>query len=228
MEGQNRNMSTCTVGEIAARLPNSVRVFEKYKIDFCCGGKLPLEDVCAKRGLDPSAVLAEIELEPAADTTDWQAADLGALIDHILTTHHAYMKTELPRLAAMLAKVKAAHGERHGDLLGPLSAIYAAMKEELDGHLMKEEMILFPLIRGTQAAHCGAISNPIRVMLMEHDSAGDALVRMRALTGNYAAPADACNTFRALYFGLAEMEADLHRHIHLENNILFPRAMQAA
>jgi regulator of cell morphogenesis and NO signaling len=231
-EGQNRVMTTfappLTVGEIAARFPGSVRVFEKHRIDFCCGGKVPLEEACGKRGLDPAALLEEIQAvtaAPAADATDWQSADLGALMDHILTTHHAYMKAELPRLEAMLAKVAAAHGERHGEVLGPLAATFAAMKEELDGHLMKEEMVLFPLIRGLQPSHCGSVRNPIRVMLMEHDSAGEALVRMRQLTADYTPPADACNTFRALYFELAEMEADLHRHIHLENNILFPRAV---
>lgn len=230
--------SESTVGEIAARLPATVRVFEKYGIDFCCGGKLPLADACRKRGLDPAAVLGELEgaaSSPAADATDWQTAELGALMDHIVTTHHAYMKTELPRLEAMLAKVVQAHGAHHGEVLHSLSDIYAAMKEELDGHLMKEERVLFPLIavlemartRGTAAppSHCGSVRNPLRVMLMEHDSAGDALARMRALTGDYTPPADACNTFRALYHGLAEMEADLHRHIHLENNILFPRAV---
>ena len=229
-----------TVGEIAARSPGSVRVFEKYRIDFCCGGKVPLEEACGKRGLDPATVLEEIDAAtapPAAGATDWQSADLDALMDHILTTHHAYMKRELPRLAAMLAKVVAAHGERHGDVLGPLAATFAPMKEELDGHLMKEEMVLFPLIRSLDLAkktgsaapvsHCGSVRNPLRVMIMEHDSAGGALARMRTLTGDYTLPADACNTFRALYFGLAEMEADLHRHIHLENNILFPRAVAA-
>jgi regulator of cell morphogenesis and NO signaling len=239
---QNRVMTTLTaeltVGELAARLPGSVRVFEKHQIDFCCGGTIPLEAACARRGLNPAAVLEEIEAAnaaPYAHTTDWQSAGLDVLLDHILSTHHKYMKTELPRLEGMLAKVTAAHGERHGDLLRSLAAVFAPMKEELDGHLMKEEMVLFPLIRSLELAnqtgtpapwsHCGSVRNPLRVMLMEHDSAGAALVRMRGLTGDYTAPRDACNTFLALYSGLEEMEADLHRHIHLENNILFPKAL---
>jgi regulator of cell morphogenesis and NO signaling len=229
-----------TVGEIAARLPGSVRIFEKYRIDFCCGGKVPLEEVCGKRGLDAAAVLDEIERATAAapaDSTDWQTAGLNELMDHIVATHHAYMKSELPRMAAMMAKVLAAHGERHGDVLAPLSVTFMAMKAELEGHLMKEEVVLFPLIRGLEEArktgqaapvsHCGSVRNPLRVMLMEHDSAGDALAEMRKLTANYTVPTDACNTYRALYHGLAEMEADLHRHIHLENNVLFPRAVEA-
>jgi len=141
------------------------------------------------------------------------------------------MKAQLPRLEAMLAKVPEAHGERHGETLRAVAAAFAPMKAELDGHLMKEEMILFPLIRrmangDLSAAHCGRVQNPIRVMLAEHDSAGDGLVELRRLTTGYVPPADACNTFRALYFELADMERDLHRHIHLENNILFPRVIE--
>jgi regulator of cell morphogenesis and NO signaling len=223
-----------TVGEIAAKQPGTVRIFEKYRIDFCCGGKIPLEVACAKGGLDTAAVLEEIEkaaAAPAPDLTDWQNADLDRLIDHILETHHGYTKIALPRLEAMLAKV----ASKHGDRLPPLGAVFGPMKEELDGHLYKEEMILFPLVRGlihaqrtgsaAPMSHCGSVRNPLRVMLMEHDSAGDALVRLRELTGGYTVPEGACNTFRALYHELEELEADLHRHIHLENNILFPRAI---
>jgi regulator of cell morphogenesis and NO signaling len=223
-----------TVGQIAAEFPASVRVFEKYGIDFCCGGKIPVPEACSRKGLDTASLLAEIDRAvqgPAEDATDWLTAPLPLLIDHILDTHHAYMKVQLPRVEALLAKVLQAHGQRHGSLLRAVSAVYGPMKTELDGHLAKEEMILFPLIRslndGAQSAasHCGSVKNPIRVMWMEHDSAGDALVQLRSLTGDYTPPDDACNTFRALYFELAEMERDLHRHIHLENNILFPRAI---
>jgi len=235
---QNRSMTTSvtdrTVGQIAAEFPASVRVFEKHGIDFCCGGKLPVTEACARKGLDPAALAAEIErsLEaPYADATNWLGAPLSDLVDHILDTHHAYMKAQLPVVEARLAKVLSAHGERHGEMLRSLSATYGAMKAELDGHLAKEEMVLFPLVRALEGGapagsfHCGSVRNPIRVMCMEHDSAGDALVQMRQLTDNYTVPDGACNTFRALYFELAEMERDLHRHIHLENNILFPRAM---
>jgi len=234
----NRNMTTSTtdgsVGQIAAEFPASVRVFEKHGIDFCCGGQIPVTEACGKIGLDPAVLLAEIDhatRTPAEDPTDWLTAPLAALIDHILDTHHAYMKVQLPRVADLLAKVLAAHGDRHGEMLRAVTTVYGAMKAELDGHLAKEEMVLFPMVRaldgGTPSAsfHCGSVRNPIRVMTMEHNSAGGALVQLRRLTGNYTPPADACNTFRALYFELAEMERDLHRHIHLENNILFPRAI---
>jgi regulator of cell morphogenesis and NO signaling len=223
-----------SVGQIAAEFPASVRVFEKYGIDFCCGGKIPVTEACGRKGLDTAILLAEIDQAvqtPAEDPTDWLTAPLPALIDHILRTHHAYMKVQLPRVEALLAKVLQAHSDRHGDMLRTASAVYGAMKAELDGHLAKEEMILFPLVRalhgGAQPGsfHCGSVRNPIRVMCMEHDSAGEALVQLRRLTGDYTLPEDACNTFRALYFELAEMERDLHRHIHLENNILFPRAI---
>jgi regulator of cell morphogenesis and NO signaling len=133
-----------------------------------------------------------------------------------------------------LEKILAKHSARHADVLLPLAGTFQAMKEELDAHLMKEEMVLFPLIRslertpGTEAPqfHCGSVANPIRVMMAEHDSAGQALATMRGLTGAYTPPEDACNTFRAFYFGLEAIERDLHQHIHLENNILFPRALE--
>ena len=223
-----------TVGQIAAESPAAVRVFEKHGIDFCCGGKIPVAEACSRKGLDAAVLLAEIDQAvqgPAEDRTDWLTAPLPALIDHILETHHAYMKMQLPRVEARLAKVLQAHSDRHGDMLKALATVYGAMKVELDGHLAKEEMVLFPLVRaldgGAKAGsfHCGSVQNPIRVMFMEHDSAGEALVRNAPADERLHDARDACNTFKALYFELAEMESDLHRHIHLENNILFPRAI---
>jgi regulator of cell morphogenesis and NO signaling len=233
--GENRSMTTTvqnvTVGEIAARTPAAVRVFEKYRIDFCCGGKVPLDEACRTAGVDPAALLAEIEQAGVKtdDARDWRSADLDALMDHILETHHAYLKTELPRLEARLAKIRAAHDERYGGLPSRMAAVFGPMKEELEAHLMKEEMVLFPLIRGLgtgQPSHCGTVRNPLRVMLMEHESAGGALAELRQITSGYAVPEGACNTFRAFYHELEALEADLHRHIHLENNILFPGAIE--
>jgi regulator of cell morphogenesis and NO signaling len=226
-----------TVGEIAARVPASTRVFEEYRIDFCCNGGTPLADACAALGLEPARLLGEIERAAAgaAQETpeiDWSRAPLDMLADHIVVIHHGYLNASLPRLAAMLEKIVEKHSERHGDVLAPLAATFGGLRLELESHLAKEENILFPLIRALDsgdsgvAFHCGSVRNPIRVMLMEHDSAGEALARMRSLTGGYAVPEDACNTFRAFYNGLAELELDLHRHIHLENNILFPRAVE--
>lgn len=226
---QNEGMTTFTpqqtVGEIAAAWPASVRVFEKHRIDFCCGGKLPLAEACETRGVDPAALLEEIREAntPQEDGTDWQTAPLAELIEHIVSRHHVYLKTELPRLQAMLEKILSKHSARYGEVLLPLAETFHAMQEELLGHLMKEEMILFPMIART--APGAMVKNPISVMLMEHDSAGGALARLRQLTSGYTPPADACNTFRAFYFELGELERDLHRHIHLENHVLFPRAL---
>lgn len=219
-----------TVGEIAAGLPLSVRVFEQLDTDFCCGGQAALRDACTAKGLDPPAVIDRIQnaAQQPAPSADWLPARLGALIDHILTTHHAYLKPQLPRLDAMLAKILAKHAERHGDVLQPLAETFRPMREELEGHPMKEEMILFPLIRQLEIRQleaagggedgrfpCGSVRNPIRVMLMEHDNAGEALARLRELTAGYTPPDDACNTFRAFYAELADLERDLHLHIHL-------------
>jgi regulator of cell morphogenesis and NO signaling len=227
-----------TVGELAARMPASAQVFEQFGIDYCCGGGQAFDQACRTRGLDPAAVLEEIERQAhpatgAAPQPDWQTTSLDLLIDHIVGTHHVYMKTRLPRLDTMLEKILAKHSARHGAVLLPLAETFRAMKEELEGHLMKEEMILFPLIRSleeggreTKEFPCGSVRNPIRVMVAEHDSAGQALGAMRQLTAGYTPPEDACNTFRAFYCGLDEMERDLHQHIHLENNILFPRAVE--
>jgi regulator of cell morphogenesis and NO signaling len=243
VRGHTRSMNTFSpqtlVGEIAAQMPLSVRVFERLGIDFCCGGKMPRGVACEAQALDPATVLEEIQqvarqAQGTAPAADWTAARLGALIDHILTTHHVYMKSQLPRLEAMLEKILHKHGARHGDVLLPLAETFRPMKAELDGHLMKEEMVLFPLIRSLEGGigpqnrsfHCGSVQNPIRVMVMEHDSAGEALARLRELTAGYTPPEDACNTFRAFYAELADMERDLHQHIHLENNILFPRAVK--
>ena len=224
-----------TVGDIAAAFPLSTRIFEDLGIDYCCGGKQALESACAGKGLDPAAVIDRIQQpKPTPEASaDWQSMPLNLLIDHILSAHHAYMKAQLPRLSAMLNKILAIHSERHGAVLLPLAGTFRAMRTELDSHLLKEEMVLFPLIRRLESAggeapnfHCGSLRNPIRVMTMEHDSAGDALARMRELTGGYTPPAGACETFRAFYAELADMERNLHQHIHLENNILFPRAVE--
>jgi regulator of cell morphogenesis and NO signaling len=209
--------TTATVGQIAAEKPASVRVFEAHGIDYCCGGPAVFGEACRTRGLDPEQVLAEIESAAAQggeDETDWRTAPLSDLIDHIIGKHHVYLKTNLPRIEEILAKVMHAHGAA---VPAGIAGVFGMMKEELEAHLLKEEMILFPMLRATGRGAAG----PIRVMLAEHDSAGDALAALRRL---YAAPFEACNTWRALYFELAALERDLHRHIHLENNILFPRA----
>jgi regulator of cell morphogenesis and NO signaling len=224
------------VGQLVRDRPARARVFERLGIDYCCGGKRPLDEVCRDRGLDLDRVLDELAGEDgralAAEPVDWSAAPMSELADHIEATHHAYLRRELPRLDGLMEKVVAAHAARHAELWD-LLAVFRGLKRELESHMLKEELVLFPMVRQLQQAterprfHCGSVANPIAVMEHEHDSAGVALARLRALTGGYAAPADACHTYRALLDGLAELEADLHLHIHKENNILFPRAHEA-
>jgi regulator of cell morphogenesis and NO signaling len=227
-----------TVGEIVAEHPGTARLFQKYGIDFCCGGKRPLEQACQDKGIAAETFQTELDAVlagPAPDTRDWNRAPLAELIDHIVETHHAYLRSELPRLDTLLAKVLNAHGERFGNTLNPLAAVFSGLKEELESHLRKEEMILFPFVNQVEEAQAaggraprppfGSFANPIGVMEAEHETAGNALAEMRRLTGGYVPPEGVCNTFRALYWELDELERDLHTHIHLENNILFPRAI---
>ena len=221
-----------TVSEVATSFPGSIRVFEQYGIDFCCGGSKPLAEACQEKGVSVEQLLTEVEkaqkLPGNASSRDWSTATLSDLVQHILEKHHAYLRSELPRLEQMLAKVLQAHGERHGDSLQPLSKFYAGLAKELSDHMWKEENILFPLIQQmeqTQSSAGMSPSPPIQMMQMEHESAGNALRQMREVTGNYQVPEDGCQTYRALLDGLRTLEADLHEHIHLENNILFPRAL---
>ena len=216
-----------TVGQIATEHPLATRVFHRHGIDFCCGGGKPLKDVCAARGIDTDVVLAEIqkELDASAKPEErWDQASLEELIDHILVTYHEPLYEELPRLETMAGKVLDVHRDKDPDTLSELQTICVDLHAELKNHMAKEEQVLFPMIRGGQGAMAGG---PITVMLHEHDSAATALRRLRELTKDYEVPAEACNTWRALWHGLAALEASLHQHIHLENNILFPRALRS-
>jgi regulator of cell morphogenesis and NO signaling len=212
-------------------------VFESLGIDFCCGGKQPLAEACRRKGLEPQAILNLLrafddQASNRDDEQDWSKATMSALCDHIEQTHHAYMNAELPRLEANLRKIAAKHGPNNPRLIKLLD-VFLALRGEYEQHAMKEERILFPMIRmldqgaDPSSFHCGSLKNPIRVMVMEHDHAGAALQQMRELTNGYTAPADACNTYRATMDALAQLEQDLHRHVHKENSILFPRAAEA-
>jgi regulator of cell morphogenesis and NO signaling len=217
-----------TVGELAVENPAAARVFEKNRIDYCCGGKNSLETACKERGIALEALLDKLAAsKPESEEHDWKTAPLNDLIVYIVARHHAYLKSELPRIVDLFAKVLRAHGERE-PRLAEVSEVFEVLKEELDAHLMKEEMILFPAITRIEAgsssgAPC-SIEHPIARMEWEHESAGRALAQMRHLTLDYYIPEEACNTYRALFAALIELEGDLHQHIHLENNILFPRA----
>jgi regulator of cell morphogenesis and NO signaling len=217
--------SDITVGRIAAENPRAAKVFARYGIDYCCGGGKPLGEVCEGLGLEAATVLREIEEEGAAIRASgerWDQAPLGDLVIHIMAAYHRPLDTELPRLEALAAKVLEVHREKQPEMLAELLAVFRGLKTELEDHMAKEEEILFPMIRKGEGM---LADGPIAIMEEEHEAAGAALRRLRELTGDYQVPAEACNTWRALWHGLAALEGALHQHIHLENNILFPRAL---
>ena len=235
--------TTKTIREFALELPASIQVFEKLGIDYCCGGQKPLGEACSAAGVKLENVAAALDAlkgqqqSRTESGTDWTKESLENLIDHITGKHHVYVKQQIPAIQSLLRKVTAKHGANHPEL-ATVDDTFAALAKELTTHLMKEEQILFPYIARAEEASLqheppppscfGSVENPIRMMLSEHDSAGGALREMRKATSGYTAPEDACTSFRALYALLQEFEADLHQHIHLENNILFPRALHPA
>ena len=211
------------LSEIAVTHPAASRVFHRHRLDYCCGGRRPLAEACAARGLDPAAVLAEIAEAEAADPDParWESRPLPELIDFIVGRYHDDLRRELPELVAMAAKVEQVHGEKASCPRGlheHLRIIHAAVLEHLD----KEEHILFPMINAGAGARASA---PVHAMEVEHDDHRQNLARTRALTTDLVPPDEACTTWRALYLRLQQLEADLMQHIHLENNILFPRAL---
>jgi regulator of cell morphogenesis and NO signaling len=229
--------NTMTLADLAATSLRATGILEQHGLDYCCGGKQSFEQACLARGIEPETILREIAEATAAGAAarDWQTAPLEELVKHIVGTHHAYLKRDLPVLGHRLDKVVSVHGARDPQALPRLAAVFAALRAELELHLHKEEAILFPFIEQYGRAEArnrpippvpfGSIANPIAMMEREHGSAGDALREIRALTNDFAPPSYACSTVRALYEGLQALEADLHIHIHLENNILFPRAI---
>jgi len=230
----NASFLETPVGQLVRQRPARARIFERAGIDYCCHGNTKLAEACQQRGLSAETVcgeLAALDAEPVADGTDWGTAPLTQLADHIEQTHHVYLRTELPRLGAILDKVVNAHADAHPELR-QVRQVFQALVDELSSHLLKEERILFPLVRHLETnrdfstMHCGGVQNPIRVMEHEHDNAGGALAQLRSLTNNYTLPAGACATYQVLFDGLQALELDLHTHIHKENNILFPRAIE--
>lgn len=219
-----------TVAEIASAIPSSVRIFQRHGIDFCCGGKAPLTLVCQERGLPIDQIVGAIEASaraPKADDRDWNREPLRLLVGHIVSTYHEPLREELPRLEAMADKVHRVHGTKAAQLTR-IDEIVRELSAELRSHMQKEELILFPAIGALEdgGAFSGPrIDAPITVMEDEHDHAGSLLAELRRLTDDYVPPSWACATFHALYRGLAELEAAMHVHVHLENNILFPRAL---
>jgi regulator of cell morphogenesis and NO signaling len=223
-----------TVGEIVAERPSQSRIFQSFGIDFCCQGGRTLREACQKKGIAAESVVEQLE----AELRDKPAPEVNPavfppeqLARYIVDKHHRYLRDELPRLHAMAARVAQVHGG-HTPSLVEVYEVFSGMAAELAEHMMKEEQVLFPaistLVRGESAPM--PLDGPIACMLHEHDDAGEALARLRELTNGYTPPPEACNTYRALFAGLAELEEDLHVHIHLENSVLFPaaQALQAA
>ena len=230
-----------TVREFAVEIPSATRVFQKHKIDFCCGGQRSLASACEAAALPLETVLddlraAEADRETRADGyKDWNAEPLADILRHIVTKHHAYVASESPRLIALAVKVSTKHGPNHPEL-AQVRTLVESLMEELRVHMVKEEQVLFPYIERLEEcvisgetvlpAAFGQVERPVHMMMLEHEGAGEILRQLREITGDFTAPEDACMSFRMLYQGIVDFEADLHQHIHLENNIVFPRALE--
>ncbi len=230
--------ATRTLAELAVEIPSAAKVFEKLGIDYCCGGRKTLKEACTSAGLTLEDVVNQLERSAQSsaevyEPNDWQRRPLSELSAYIVSKHHAFVRQELPRLDALLYKVRSAHGERHPELQR-LQALVRDLTLELTHHMLKEEEVLFPYMALLETAadrkeilprpFFGTVRNPVQMMTHEHDNAGQSLREIRTATGNYSVPADGCATYRALFEALQAFEQDLHMHIHLENNILFPRA----
>ncbi|QDU82530.1 Iron-sulfur cluster repair protein YtfE [Polystyrenella longa] len=228
-----------SVGAWVTKHPATSRVFEQHNIDYCCGGDRSLEEACSAKQVDAHRVLEELVDMISRSATngtvedDFTSKRLADMCDEIEATHHAYLKRELPRLTQLVEKVVRVHGEQYAWLV-QLEKSFYQLRDELNPHMSKEEQVLFPAIRTIEQSGVvpsfpfGSVDNPIRMMEHEHDVAGQALRDIREASSDFDLPEGGCNTFRAMLDGLQELESDLHRHIHKENNILFPRASKLA
>lgn len=235
---QENMLSQRTLKEIVTEDFRTAAVFEQHALDFCCRGGNTVEAACREKGIDPAQVLKELlTLGTAGDrdaerTDHWQP---DILAEHIVQRHHSYVRRMIPVLYAHTQKVASVHGTNHPETIR-IAEAFAAVAQELQHHMMKEEQLLFPYItlmfqaslKGAtiQRAPFGTVQNPIRMMEEEHRNAGDEMALIRALSNTYTPPEDACTTYRITFQELKEFEADLHRHIHLENNVLFPMALR--
>ena len=219
------------LGDLVAERPARAMVFERFGIDYCCQGQRSLRDAMATSGVDEAEMVAQ--LGAVLDDRDADVDALGPLelVEHILGTHHAYLHDELPALDALAAKVSGVHGQRHPEL-AEVARLVSDLRADLEPHMAKEESVLFPAIRelteGPASFPFGSISNPIRVMLGEHDRVGSLLRELRTASADYAVPTDGCASYHSLYGRLEHLEADTHRHVHLENNVLFPAVLDQA
>jgi regulator of cell morphogenesis and NO signaling len=220
-----------TLGELVAANPAAAPVLDSLGLDYCCHGDHTLDAACAAAGLDPIAVAARLSELPISGDIAWMSLEPRALADHIVDVHHGYLHEELPLLDALAEKVLSVHGGRHPELAA-VRRLVAALRADLEPHLMKEERVLFPAItaiaQGRTEFPFGSVANPIRMMMLEHDRAGELLAELRAATTEYALPDDACASYRSLYERLAALELDTHVHVHKENHVLFPAILRMA
>ena len=228
----NVKLAKQTVGTLVAERPSRSRLFERWGIDYCCGGKQPLAASCSAQSVDLEAVIRDLQeeaREPSDEETDWTTAPLSALTAHIVTTHHAYLREALPRLSFLTEKVKNAHSQRHPEL-SEVARVFAAFRTDMEAHAQTEEQVLFPSIEKLDREEKSSpiassnVQDTIQTMEKEHEEAGEALATLRRLTAGYSVPQGACATYRAMLDALAELEANTHQHVHKENSILFPRA----
>ena len=226
-----------TIGQIAAKDLRKAQIFKKYGLDFCCGGKKTVKQACAEKGLDVTKIEQELQQAdkmPASRPLPYGDWSVDFLADYIVNTHHSYVRKNLPDIRIYAEKVKKVHGNYHPELIR-IHQLVEEINAELTAHLVKEERVLFPYIKELvaaknhvqplHAAHFGTVQNPINMMEMEHEMVGNNLAEIRELSANYRLPEDACASYSLLYRMLDEFEEDLHLHIHLENNILFPKAL---
>jgi regulator of cell morphogenesis and NO signaling len=233
------NINSLTLAQLAKTNHKAGTVFEKYHLDFCCKGKRTLEQACSEQQLPITEVVTELETvfskEGSPVGPDFEKIELSGLCDYIINTHHSYVKNEMPQIYAWLQKVASKHGERHPELY-KIYEMFASVKEEMELHMKKEEMVLFPRIKeleklaGSDSPNLQIsityLQSPITIMEQEHDHAGTMLNEIRILSGDYTPPMDACTTYQLSFAALKAFEMDLHQHVHLENNILFPKSIQ--
>lgn len=230
----NERLATISIGEIVAGDTRAAAIFDELGIDFCCGGRRTLQDACRAAGVEPEEVARTLEALPAANDGETEVTrwPIGRLIDYIVSTHHVYVRSALPLIGRHLEKLVEAHASRHPELVR-VSACFDRVACDLEQHLLKEEHVLFPYVRELAAtvgadrhvpSPFGSVENPIRMMEREHREAGDAMRTIRELTNGFATPDDGCATYALCMAELQRFERDLHEHVHLENNVLFPRA----
>jgi len=226
------------VGEIAAANPQAKKILEEARVDYCCGGEKSLRDACLHVDASPEEILQRLQenrVQAGPEEVNWASAPLSELTEHIRKKHHKYVRDLIPRVRTLLGKVRAKHEPNHPEL-NRIEERFIDLGNEMYSHMQKEEQILFPYIEALERSaegkgilelpFFGTVRKPVQMMMQEHDSAGEALREMRRLSAEYQAPPDGCESYRELYRALEEFEGDMHTHVHLENNILFPRAVE--